>query len=180
MNNKNFHRSEADSFNDTIDLLALLELPLLDHQFTWSNKRTIPTLERLDRVFINLAWDALFPNTHLTSLTRFASDHAPLLVTVSTTVPSSRLFWLEKYWTSLQACKDIVQNIWRPNGETSTRPSSDTAACLAQNLKTSRSALKTWDKSLRPIYQREANCKLVIDLAVCHCCRRQPCGRWKC
>lgn len=56
-NNNNFHRSDAESSNNTIDLLALLELPLLDRQFTWSNKRANPTLERIDRVFINLAWD---------------------------------------------------------------------------------------------------------------------------
>lgn len=54
-NNNNFRRCEADAFNDTIDHLALLELPLLDRQFTWSNKRTSPTLVRLDRVLINLA-----------------------------------------------------------------------------------------------------------------------------
>ena len=91
-NNNIFCRSEADAFNDTIDQLALLELPLLDRQFTWSNKRMSPTLVRLDRVLINLSWDALFPNLHLTSLTRFASDHVPLLVTISTSIPSSRLF----------------------------------------------------------------------------------------
>lgn len=65
-NNQNFHYVDANAFNDTIDILALLELPLLDRQFT-PNKRANPTLEMLDRVFINLAWDELHPNTHLPS-----------------------------------------------------------------------------------------------------------------
>ena len=111
-NNNNFRRSEADAFNDTIDQLALLELPLLDREFTWSNKRQAPTLIRLDRVLINLAWDAIFPNSHLTSLTRFISDHVPLLVTVSTSIPSSRIFRFERFWTSFPKCADVVRECW--------------------------------------------------------------------
>lgn len=154
-NNNNFRRSEADAFNDTIDQLALIELPLLDRQFTWSNKRPSPTLVRLDRVLINLPWDALFPNTHLTSLTRFASDHVPLLVTMSTSIPSSRLFRFQCYWTSLQACKTIVQTTWLPIDQNHNGPVLDPATSLAQNLKKTRPALKSWAKTLRPIYQRE-------------------------
>jgi hypothetical protein len=47
----------------------LLELPLLDRRYTWSNRRIIPTHERLDRVFINLVWDENLPNSILSSLT---------------------------------------------------------------------------------------------------------------
>jgi hypothetical protein len=64
-------------FNDLINLLELLEIPLVDRAYTWSNKRENPTLVRLDRCFVNLAWDTAFPNTGLSSLTRYASDHAP-------------------------------------------------------------------------------------------------------
>jgi len=43
-NNTLFSQTLADSFNACINSLALLELPLLDRLFTWSNKRQIPTL----------------------------------------------------------------------------------------------------------------------------------------
>lgn len=62
-NNSAFRQNEADLFNQYINSLSLLELPLLDRAFTWSNKRDHPTLERLDRVFVNPAWDSLFPNS---------------------------------------------------------------------------------------------------------------------
>lgn len=77
-NNDNFRHNEAESFNDTIHDLCLIELPLLDRQYTWSNRRASPTLVRIDRAFINLAWDALLLNSILSSLTRTTSDHVPV------------------------------------------------------------------------------------------------------
>ena len=59
-NNGNFHAREAAAFNDTINTLALTELPLLDRQFTWTNNRDNPVLIRLDRAFVNIAWNAAF------------------------------------------------------------------------------------------------------------------------
>lgn len=53
-NNDNFRHSLAARFNDVIDQLSLLELPLLDRLFTWSNKQESPVLARLDRAFHNL------------------------------------------------------------------------------------------------------------------------------
>ena len=44
-NKRSFRQREADAFNSTINALALIELPLLDRRFTWSNKRASPTLE---------------------------------------------------------------------------------------------------------------------------------------
>jgi hypothetical protein len=38
-NNSNFNSTLASAFNDSIRNLALLEFPLLDHLYTWSNKR---------------------------------------------------------------------------------------------------------------------------------------------
>lgn len=76
-NNANFRMAEAKAFNDCINDLCLLEILLLDRNFTWSNKRSSPTLERLDRVFINLCWDELLPGTVLCSLTRTTSTTFP-------------------------------------------------------------------------------------------------------
>jgi hypothetical protein len=68
--------------------MCLIELPLLDRKYPWSYRRTTPTLERLDRVFIDLKWDELLPNTVLSSLTRRTSNHVPLKIDISTTFDS--------------------------------------------------------------------------------------------
>jgi hypothetical protein len=64
----NFCLSTTEAFNYLIRDLSLLELPLLDRKITWSNMRSSPTLECLDRSFLNLAWDQAFPDTTLSSL----------------------------------------------------------------------------------------------------------------
>jgi len=58
-NNDNFRTREAEAFDDIVNDLSLIELPLIDRLYTWSNRRANPTLERIDRAFINLAWDAV-------------------------------------------------------------------------------------------------------------------------
>lgn len=68
-NNPNFRVAEAEAFNDYVNEMCLLEIPLLDRAYTWSNKQRTPTLELLDQVFINLDWDNKLPSTILSSLT---------------------------------------------------------------------------------------------------------------
>ena len=63
-NSDSFRQNEADAFNDMIHALALIDLPLLKKAYTWSNNRDQPTLQRIDRVFINQSWAKLSP-THL-------------------------------------------------------------------------------------------------------------------
>ncbi|KAK1677030.1 hypothetical protein QYE76_037878 [Lolium multiflorum] len=75
-----------------INTLGLIELPLRDRQFTWSNKRATPTLIRLDRVFINHAWNVRYPSSSLSSIARDTSDHVPLVAKISTVVPRGGLF----------------------------------------------------------------------------------------
>ena len=111
-NNTNFHPHEANAFNDFVNDTCLIELPLLDRAFTWSNKRSSPTLERLDRAFINLAWDAVFPNSTLSSMTRRTSDHVPLIVHIATSIPKSKLFRFDNYWTKCPGFRETVTAAW--------------------------------------------------------------------
>jgi hypothetical protein len=65
--NGNFNSSEAALFNDFINNLGLLEIPLLDRQFTWSNQQNTPILARLYRVLVNPDWSLALPDSTLTS-----------------------------------------------------------------------------------------------------------------
>ena len=57
----------ADAFNDSIHKLGLIDIPLLDKLFTWSNHRDCPSLARLDRFFFNAEMSTAFPNSTLVS-----------------------------------------------------------------------------------------------------------------
>jgi hypothetical protein len=129
-NNNNFRISEAESFSDCINDLCLIELPLLDRRYTWSNRRATPTLERLDRVFINLAWDEILPSTILSSLTRRTSDHVPLKIDISTSIPKSKLFRFENYWVQNAGFRDKAASTW--NCQTD---NSEPAAIITAKLK---------------------------------------------
>ncbi|KAK1678260.1 hypothetical protein QYE76_039108 [Lolium multiflorum] len=97
-NNSNFDRALASAFNGMINDMDFFELPLSDRCFTWTNRRSPPTLARLDRAFFNEAWDSIFPNSVLSSRPRTTSDYFPLIIYASTTIPSSRRFFFENTW----------------------------------------------------------------------------------
>lgn len=138
-NNSNFKAGEAEAFNDTINELCLIELPHLDRQYTWSNRRESPTLERLDRAFINVAWDSTLPNSILSSLTRTTSDHVPLKIQISTSVPKSSLFQFENSCTLHPNYHDVVSTAWNLH-----RVPYDVASSLVIKLKRTRATSKTW------------------------------------
>ncbi|WVZ86073.1 hypothetical protein U9M48_032914 [Paspalum notatum var. saurae] len=156
-NNGNFRASEAAAFNDVFHALCLLELPLHDRQYTWSNRRDTPTLERLDRALFNLSWDAVLPNTTLSSLTRSTSDHVPLKITINTSVPKSRIFCFENSWKIKLGFQDMVGAAWCLHD-----PPENAAASLSLRLKRVRSHSKAWCWRLTSSGQREKDCKLVI------------------
>lgn len=158
-NNNSFCFAEAEAFNQCVDDMNLIELPLLDRSYTWSNKRSIPTLERLDRVFINLAWDELLPSTILSSLTRTTFDHVPLRIDVSTVIPKSTLFRFENFWVSAAGYREVLASAW--HFQTS---NSDTSAVLTAKLKETRRALREWRKQIPRITQQETDCKIIINL----------------
>lgn len=91
-NTSGFNWRLANRFNDLISGLALIELPLLDRLYTWSNKRVSPTLACLDRAFINTEFSSAFPNTSLSSRLGNPSDHTPLMVTIPTSLQKLTCF----------------------------------------------------------------------------------------
>lgn len=105
-NKETFNFQEARTFNGLINSLDLIEIPLVDRAFTWSNRRDDPTLVRLDCCLVNLDWDEAFPNICLTSLMRAASNHVPLLVKASTTIPKGARFHFENAWLHHLAFKE--------------------------------------------------------------------------
>lgn len=156
-NNDHFNSTEARMFNDLINNLALIEIPLVDRAYTWSNRCEDPTLVRLDRCLVNLDWESLLPNMCLTSLTHSVSDHVPLVLTATTKVPKGGCFKFENVWLNHSTFKaQIPSAINTPTQGTPARS-------FVRRLKTCRSMSRSWARSLRPIDQRENDPKILID-----------------
>ena len=144
-NTTSFNAFEVGRFNDLINSLALVEIPLVDHAYTWSNKRSVPTLVRLDRCFVNTDWEAIFPNTSLASLTRVASDHVPLLTMAATTIPHGRCFRFENAWLHNRAFRTYLGH------ELALPVPGPIGRGFVRRLKLCRSACHSWAKAVKPI-----------------------------
>lgn len=99
-------------FNDTINHLNLIEVPLAGRSFTWSSKRPTPTFTRLDRAFISSEWTMTGVIYGLTDLPCTASDHVPLLLTIKLHAQPKGQWHFENFWLMHSEVKDVVQTAW--------------------------------------------------------------------
>jgi hypothetical protein len=139
-NNDNFSAVDASMFNTAINDLCLLELPLRDRLYTWSNRRDSPILIRLDRVFVNAAWNLLFPASALTSRARDTLDHVPLAASISTSIPRSPIFRYEHSWSLHSAFRSSITYAWHATSR------SDATARVVARHKRCRLACKAWTR----------------------------------
>jgi len=59
--NKHSFMSDMHAFNQFINACNLVDIPISNKSFTWSNRRDIPSFAKLDRFFINGDWEDIFP-----------------------------------------------------------------------------------------------------------------------
>jgi hypothetical protein len=140
-NNDLFYWCPANKFNSAIDGLALIELPLLDHLYTWSNKWESLSLARLDRVLINNAFATVFPNVALTSRIESTLDHIPLILNIPTSTPKTHRFRFENAWLKCPGFLPSTTPAWSNAWVTT-----DLAGELVVRIKAFRHAAKTWSR----------------------------------
>lgn len=152
----NFHDTQI--FNEVIDYLGLVELPLKGRAFTWSNMQSNPLLEQLDWFFTSANWTLDFPNTMVTPMARPTSDHVPCRVSVETKIPKSNVFRFENFWVSHGGFLTTVEQSWNQ----SSGSSNNIASVLSAKFKKLRQDLKRWSKGISNIRLLIENCNKVI------------------
>jgi hypothetical protein len=85
-------------FNSIIDYHELIELELKNRLCTWSNNRSDPTFEKLDRFLVSPEWDLAYNNVNVRGLNRSFSDHVPLCLSIDSTPSCHREFRYELCW----------------------------------------------------------------------------------
>lgn len=135
--------SDMNDFNAAISALALVEIPLKDRVYTWSNMQHAPLLEKLDWIFSSESWTLKYPSTLAYSLAKPLSDHVPYVVQIQTDIPKSTLFMFEDFWLLHPSFKDTVKSIWAQNVS---EPNS--AKRISAKFKRLRKGLKLWAKSI--------------------------------
>lgn len=146
-------------FNEAINNLGLIELPLKGRKFTWSNMQKDPLLERLDWFFTSAAWTQSFPSTFVAPLAKPTSDHLPCVISIGTMIPKAQVFRFENHWLHHKEFKAIVQNAWNiPVGFM------DSAKKINVKFKNVRRGLKLWAKQLPCLKAQICNVNATIDL----------------
>ncbi|XP_071680542.1 uncharacterized protein [Lolium perenne] len=158
----NFNAAEASLFNWFIDNLGLIEILLLDRQFTWSNQQNPPILARLDRVLVNQDWSLALPDSTLTSSARPTSDHVPLHLTASSKAPRSKKFRMENSWLTHPSFAYLANANWNSVGPAHTHLSPVGRLCL--RLKRVRASARVWARDLKLPSIYLLNCRAVISL----------------
>ena len=85
-------------FNEAIDTLELIELPMHGCHFTWTNKQLSPLLKRLDLFFTYNAWTEKYPNTTVRSMTMKTSYRWPCIIEINTKILKGHIFRFENHW----------------------------------------------------------------------------------
>nr|XP_025675778.1 uncharacterized protein LOC112776041 [Arachis hypogaea] len=140
------------TFTNFIDSNELVDIGMVGHPFTWTNRRQGEDLvkERFDRYLVGMEWKLKFPNAVVHRLTESGSDHAPILMeTEPQSWHSKRRFKYQERWCGEEDVKRIVSEVWRMEVVGSAMFS------LAQKLKVCRHRLVQWQKTHKANSRKE-------------------------
>ncbi len=98
-------------FSDLINELQLIDLPLGNQNFTWSNMQDQPTLAKLDQFLVSTEWDQAFPLSKVMAAPRITSDHSLIHITTSDVIPR-RTFRFENVWLGREEFRPLVAVWW--------------------------------------------------------------------
>lgn len=146
-------------FNDALSSLGLIELPLYGRKFTWSNKQPAPLLERLDWFFTSSSWTTAYPEISVSTLIMQTSDHWPCNISISTSIPRSKIFRFENYWLQQASFLQTAQQGWdKINSQ------NDKAKTISAKFKNLRKVLRAWQHNLSNLKRVLGNVKNVLSL----------------
>lgn len=135
---RNWSRKIRTLFSNMINDLELIDLPMGNQNYTWSNIQCNPTLAKLDRFLISTDWDQTFPLTRVLALPRITSDHSPILLSTNDRKLGC-LFRFEEVWLSRDDfC--ILAPIWWSE----VWPKSTSVLTFVAKLRHCRKRIKEW------------------------------------
>uniref|UniRef100_A0A2N9I574 Reverse transcriptase domain-containing protein n=1 Tax=Fagus sylvatica TaxID=28930 RepID=A0A2N9I574_FAGSY len=128
-------------FSEFIFELGLVDLPLLEGQFTWSNNQDLPAKSRIDRFLVSNDWEEQFSQLMQKALLHFVSDHCPIILECRNFKRGKSYFKFENMWLHHQDFVGNVRNLW--GGYDFQGSPSD---ILASKLKVLKEDIKKWNK----------------------------------
>lgn len=131
----------SQAFLEWVDTMNLIDLGYSGMPFTWWHGTTVLNRKfaRLDRALCSPDWNLRFPNATVTHLTSAYSDHAPLLIQLNPTAPSSsesRPFKFQAAWSRHEKFPEFIKAQWQVEIQS------------GEALKSLSKDLQTWNKEV--------------------------------
>ncbi|RVW70580.1 hypothetical protein CK203_060647 [Vitis vinifera] len=104
--------SSMRDFDSFIRECELLDPPLRNASFTWSNLQESPVCKRLDRFLYSNEWGQLFPQGLQEALIRRTSDHWPIVLDTNPFMWGPTPFRFENMWLQHPSFKENFRNWW--------------------------------------------------------------------
>ncbi|RVW16209.1 Transposon TX1 uncharacterized 149 kDa protein [Vitis vinifera] len=99
-------------FDSFISECELLDPPLRNASFTWSNIQESPVCKRLDRFLYSNEWGLLFPQGLQEALIRRTSDHWPIVMDTNPFMWGPTPFRFENMWLQHTNFKENFRDWW--------------------------------------------------------------------
>lgn len=135
--------SSSDGFYQFKLLNGMVDVRSTGPQFTWCNGRSghQQIREHLDKGLANGDWSALFPRALIRNLSRYLSDHAPILLnTIGAMGAGPKPFRFESCWVRDKSSKEVVKAVWG-------QPMWGSAGFrLSKKIKATSKALRIWNR----------------------------------
>ncbi|XP_026379960.1 uncharacterized protein LOC113274788 [Papaver somniferum] len=114
-----FNSMEAEPFKRLFQRAGLSDIGFQGNFYTWNNYREANKniQERLDKAYTNDEWNSHFPDSSLTHLPSFGSDHIPIRLDL---FPFSALsqnypFKFFDTWLKENSCMQLISQTWNPS-----------------------------------------------------------------
>ena len=105
--------SSMRDFDDFIRDYELLDPPLRNAPFTWSNMQESPVCKRLDQFLYSNEWEHFFPQSLQEVLPRWTLDHWPMVLDTNPFKWGPTPFRFENMWLQHPSFKECFSSWWR-------------------------------------------------------------------
>ncbi|TYK27679.1 LINE-1 retrotransposable element ORF2 protein [Cucumis melo var. makuwa] len=159
-----------NKFNDFILKYNLIDPPLINNKFTWSNLRINQVLSRLDRFLYNSPWEQTFKPHYSKILSRTTPDHFPLALESSEIRWGPSPFQINNFYLNDVESKNNMKNWWFY-----TTNEGYLSFAFMQRLKQLASKIKVWQNE-KFVFSKTQKQAIIdeINAATCTVTRERP------
>ncbi|KAL9686487.1 hypothetical protein QQ045_023947 [Rhodiola kirilowii] len=133
-----FNSKDAHSFQEFIQVMGVMDLPLIGRNFTWGNRNGD---SRLDRFLVSPGFLSMWPNMEQRGLDKGPSDHAAVALLEENKYWGRKPFRLLDVWLEDPRIKELVSEAWNSMEEPGWK-----GITIQRKLSRVRRVISQWNK----------------------------------